>query len=241
MGSIVMQPSGRGYDHGVSTFSPDGRLYQVEYARESVKRGTTTVGLVYKDGVVLIVDKRVQSKLVITDSIEKMYQIDNHVGITTSGLVADARQLVDRARVQCQVNRMTYGDNIPVSTLVKKMCDYKQSFTQYGGARPFGTALLIAGFDDDGAHLFETDPSGAYQSYNAGAIGRGKATAIDYFEAKWKSGLTQNAAIKMGLESLRESLEEDLNPETVEIGCVDKDGYEKLGREATLKHLGKLS
>ena len=112
-----MQPSGRGYDHGVSTFSPDGRLYQVEYARESVKRGTTTVGLVYKDGVVLIVDKRVQSKLVITDSIEKMYQIDNHVGITTSGLVADARQLVDRARVQCQINRMTYGDNIPVSTL----------------------------------------------------------------------------------------------------------------------------
>ena len=98
MGSIAMQPSGRGYDHGVSTFSPDGRLYQVEYARESVKRGTTTVGLVYKDGVVLIVDKRVQSKLVITDSIEKMYQIDNHVGITTSGLVADARQLVDRAR-----------------------------------------------------------------------------------------------------------------------------------------------
>ena len=113
------------------------------------------------------------------DSIEKMYQIDNHVGITTSGLVADARQLVDRARVQCQINRMTYGDNIPVSTLVKKMCDYKQSFTQYGGARPFGTALLIAGFDHEGAHLFETDPSGAYQSYNAGAIGRGKATAID--------------------------------------------------------------
>ena len=96
----IMQPSGRGYDHGVSTFSPDGRLYQVEYARESVKRGTTTVGLKYKDGVVLIVDKRISSKLVIADSIEKMYQIDDHIGITTSGLVADARQLVDRARLQ---------------------------------------------------------------------------------------------------------------------------------------------
>ena len=107
-----MQPSGRGYDHGVSTFSPDGRLYQVEYARESVKRGTTTVGLKYKDGVVLIVDKRISSKLVIADSIEKMYQIDDHIGITTSGLVADARQLVDRARVQCQINKMTYGDPI---------------------------------------------------------------------------------------------------------------------------------
>ena len=241
MGPIQMQPSGRGYDHGVSTFSPDGRLYQVEYARESVKRGTTTVGLIYKDGVVLIVDKRIQSKLVITDPIEKMYQIDNHIGITTSGLVADARQLVDRARVQCQINRMTYGDAIPVSTLVKKMCDYKQSFTQYGGARPFGTALLIAGIDEDGVHLYETDPSGAYQSYHAGAIGRGRSSVIDHFEGKWKAGMTKNAAIKLGLEALRESLEDDLNPETVEIASVDKDGYSKMDTETTLKHLDKLS
>jgi len=241
MGPIQMQPSGRGYDHGVSTFSPDGRLYQVEYARESVKRGTTTVGLIYKDGVVLIVDKRIQSKLVITDSIEKMYQIDNHIGITTSGLVADARQLVDRARVQCQINRMTYGDAIPVFTLVKKMCDYKQSFTQYGGARPFGTALLIAGIDEDGVHLYETDPSGAYQSYHAGAIGRGRSSVIDHFEGKWKAGMTKNAAIKLGLEALRESLEDDLNPETVEIASVDKDGYSKMDTETTLKHLDKLS
>ena len=241
MGPIQMQPSGRGYDHGVSTFSPDGRLYQVEYARESVKRGTTTVGLIYKDGVVLIVDKRIQSKLVITDSIEKMYQIDNHIGITTSGLVADARQLVDRARVQCQINRMTYGDAIPVSTLVKKMCDYKQSFTQYGGARPFGTALLIAGIDEDGVHLYETDPSGAYQSYHAGAIGRGRSSVIDHFEGKWKAGMTKNAAIKLGLQALRESLEDDLNPETVEIASVDKDGYSKMDTATTLKHLDKLS
>jgi|TARA_B100000959_G_scaffold245023_1_gene269353 proteasome alpha subunit len=225
----------------VSTFSPDGRLYQVEYARESVKRGTTTVGLIYKGGVVLIVDKRIQSKLVITDSIEKMYQIDNHIGITTSGLVADARQLVDRARVQCQINRMTYGDAIPVPTLVKKMCDYKQSFTQYGGARPFGTALLIAGIDAEGVHLFETDPSGAYQSYHAGAIGRGRSSVIDYFEGKWKAGMTKNAAIKLGLEALRESLEDDLNPDTVEIASVDKDGYSKMDTESTLKHLEKLS
>jgi proteasome alpha subunit len=225
----------------VSTFSPDGRLYQVEYARESVKRGTTTVGLIYKAGVVLIVDKRIQSKLVITDSIEKMYQIDNHIGITTSGLVADARQLVDRARAQCQINRMTYGDAIPVSTLVKKMCDYKQSFTQYGGARPFGTALLIAGMDEEGVHLYETDPSGAYQSYHAGAIGRGRSSVIDYFEGKWKAGMTKNAAIKLGLVALRESLEDDLNPETVEIASVDKDGYSKMDTETTLKHLDKLS
>ena len=145
-----MQPSGRGYDSSVGTFSPDGRLHQVEYARESVKRGSTTVGVKFRDGVILIVAKRIPSKLVIPESIEKMYKIDDHIGITTSGLVADARQLVDRARVQCQINKMTYGDSIDVTTLVKKMCDYKQSFTQYGGARPFGTALLIAGVDSEG-------------------------------------------------------------------------------------------
>ena len=235
-----MQPSGRGYDHGVSTFSPDGRLYQVEYARESVKRGTTTVGLKYKDGAVLIVDKRISNKLVITDSIEKMYQIDDHIGMTTSGLVADARQLVDKARVQCQINRMTFGSPISMITLVKKMCDYKQSFTQYGGARPFGTALLIAGVDDEGVHLFETDPSGAYQSYQAGAIGRGRTTVIDHFEKSWKSGMTQNAAIKLGLEALQESLEDSLNKDTVEISVVDTNGYNKLDRETTLKHLSKF-
>lgn len=239
--AISMQPSGRGYDHGVSTFSPDGRLYQVEYARESVKRGTTTVGLICKEGVVLIVDKRIHSKLVISDSIEKMYQIDNHIGMTTSGLVADARQLVDRARVQCQINRMTYGAEIPVSTLVKKMCDYKQSFTQYGGARPFGTALLIAGMDKEGFHLFETDPSGAYQSYNAGAIGRGKSAVVDFFEEKWKPNMTKNAAIKLGLEALKDSLEDDLNNDTVEIALVDSDGYHKMAHDETMKHLAKLN
>ncbi|MEC7410835.1 MAG: proteasome subunit alpha, partial [Candidatus Thermoplasmatota archaeon] len=107
-----MQPSGRGYDSSVGTFSPDGRLHQVEYARESVKRGSTTVGVKFRDGVILIVAKRIPSKLVIPESIEKMYKIDDHIGITTSGLVADARQLVDRARVQCQINKMTYGDSI---------------------------------------------------------------------------------------------------------------------------------
>ena len=235
-----MQPSGRGYDHGVSTFSPDGRLYQVEYARESVKRGTTTVGLKYRDGIVLIVDKRISSKLINVDSIEKMYKIDEHIGFTTSGLVADARQLVDRARLTCQINRITYADPIPVTTLVKKMCDHMQSFTHYGGARPFGTALLIAGVDPEGIHLYETDPSGAYQSYQAGAIGRGRSAVVEIFEASWKPNLTLNAAIKLGLEALRESLEEELNTDAVEIAVVDADGYHKMSKNDTLKHIGKL-
>ena len=121
-----------------------------------------------------------------------------------------------------------------------KKSDFMQSFTQYGGARPFGTALLIAGVDEEGIHLFETDPSGAYQSYQAGAIGRGRSTVIDHFENHWKLNMTKNAAIKLGLEALKESLEDDLNRETVEIAVVDSTGYEKLDRESTLKQLDRL-
>ena len=235
-----MQPSGRGYDHGITTFSPDGRLFQVEYARESVKRGTTTVGLKYRGGVLLIVDKRIANRLIIPESIDKVYKIDDHIGFATSGLVADARQLVARARAECQINRITYSDKVPVDILTKKICNFKQSFTQYGGTRPFGTALLIAGVDDNGIHLYETDPSGAYQSYHAGAVGRGRNSVVDYFERKWKKNMTQNAAIKLGLEALRSSLDEDLNKNAVQIAVLNKDGFRLMDQEETIGHIDKL-
>ena len=236
----IMQPSGRGYDHGITTFSPDGRLFQVEYARESVKRGTTTAGLKFKEGVVLVCDKRIASRLIIPESIEKMFKIDEHIGVATSGLVADARQLVARARVESQINRITYADTVPVDVLVKKLCDFKQSFTQYGGSRPFGTALLIGGVDDEGIHLYETDPSGAYQSYHAGAIGSTRNTVIEYFEKNWKAGMTLNAAMKMGLEALRSANDTELNREAVEVVVVDGEGYRILDRGEVTKQLDRL-
>ena len=130
---------------------------------------------------------------------------------------------------------------MPVDILTKKICDFKQSFTQYGGVRPFGTALLIAGVDDNGIHLYETDPSGAYQSYHAGAVGRGRNTVVDFFETKWKKNMTLNAAVKLGLEALRDSLEDDLNTNAVEIAVLDKDGYRLMDREETIEHIGKLA
>jgi len=157
-----MQPTNMAYDRAITVFSPDGRLFQVEYAREAVKRGTTTVGLKYKDGVVLIVDKRITSRLIEPESIEKMFQIDDHIGCATSGLVADARVLVERARIDAQVNEITYNRKIEIKTLVRRLCDFKQTYTQYGGVRPFGTALLIAGVDDSGPRLFSTDPIWSY-------------------------------------------------------------------------------
>lgn len=216
-----MQAGQMAYDRAITVFSPDGRLFQVEYAREAVKRGTTTVGLKFKNGVVLIVDKRIASRLMEPKSIEKIFQIDGHIGCATSGLVADARVLVDQARVTAQVNRITYDEDISVEMLVKKICDYKQNFTQYGGARPFGTALLIAGVDDQGIHLFETDPSGALVSYKAGAIGAGRAVVMDFFEEKYEEDMEQDDAIVLGLLALKKATEEEnLNPKSVEIGIV---------------------
>ena len=187
-----MQPGQMAYDRAITVFSPDGRLFQVEYAREAVKRGTTTVGLKFKDGVVLIVDKRIASRLMEPKSIEKIFKIDHHIGCATSGLVADARILVDQARVIAQVNKITYDENMGVEELVKRICDYKQNYTQYGGVRPFGTALLVAGVDELGEHLFETDPSGALVSYKAGSIGAGRNVVMEVFEEQYAEGMSND-------------------------------------------------
>jgi proteasome alpha subunit len=209
------------YDRAITVFSPDGRLFQVEYAREAVKRGTTTVGLKFKDGVVLIVDKRIASRLMEPKSIEKIYQIDDHMGCATSGLVADARILVDQARIIAQINKITYDEAISVEALVKRICDFKQNYTQYGGVRPFGTALLVAGVDEQGEHLFETDPSGALVSYKAGSIGAGRNVVMEVFEEEYQEGMDMEAAILLGLKALKKATEEEkLNPKAVEIGIV---------------------
>jgi proteasome alpha subunit len=209
------------YDRAITVFSPDGRLFQVEYAREAVKRGTTTVGLKFRDGVVLIVDKRIASRLMEPKSIEKIFQIDEHIGCATSGLVADARVLVDNARVTAQVSKITYDERISVEMLVKKICDYKQNYTQYGGVRPFGTALLVAGVDDQGVHLFETDPSGALVSYKAGSIGAGRNVVMEVFEEQYQEGMEMEEALVLGLRALKKATEEEnLNPKSVEIGVV---------------------
>jgi proteasome alpha subunit len=209
------------YDRAITVFSPDGRLFQVEYARVAVTRGATTAGLKFKDGVVLMAGKGLSSRLMEASSIEKIFQIDEHVGCATSGLVADARVLVDYARIVAQVNKVTYKEPISVDLLVKRVCDYKQNYTQYGGVRPFGTALLIGGVDDQGTHLYETDPSGALVSYKAGSIGSGSNTVREVFEEKYEEGMEEEAAVLLGLEALQKASEEKLKADTVEVGLVE--------------------
>ncbi len=216
-----MQPQYQmGYDRAITVFSPDGRLYQVEYAREAVKRGTTAVGIKCAEGVVLIVDKRVSSRLLEPVSIEKIFRIDNHIGVASSGLVGDARSLVDRARVESQINRVSYDEPIDVEVLAKKLCDHMQVYTQFGGARPYGTALLIAGISDDEARLFETDPSGTLLEYKATGIGTGRPAVMKVFEDEYNEEAGFADAINLGLKALHAATEGKFDVNTVEIGIV---------------------
>ena len=231
-----------GYDRAITVFSPDGRLFQVEYAREAVKRGTTAVGVKAKDGVVLLVDKRITSRLIEAESIEKIFQIDDHIGAATSGLVADARALVDRSRVESQVNRVSYDEPIGVEVLAKKICDHKQTYTQYGGVRPYGTALLIAGVDDHSARLFETDPSGALLEYKATAIGAGRNAVVEVFEKDYDGNMDIESAIILGFDALYNAAEGKLDAETLEVGTVtlEHKQFKKLTSEEVESYVAQI-
>ncbi|GAB4316947.1 MAG: archaeal proteasome endopeptidase complex subunit alpha [Methanobacteriaceae archaeon] len=238
-----MQPlQSAGYDRAITVFSPDGRLFQVEYAREAVKRGTTSLGVKSSEGIVLVVDKRPTSKLVEPTSIEKIFQIDKHIGAATSGLVADARALIEKARIEAQINKITYNEPIRVESLAKKICDMKQMYTQHGGVRPFGSALIIGGVTNGGCRLFETDPSGALIEYKATAIGAGRQLAMEVFEKNYKDDLSLNDSIELALDAVFEATEGKTTPESVEIAIIEsKDKqYRKLSEDEINDHVEEL-
>jgi proteasome alpha subunit len=238
-----MQPQYQmGYDRAITVFSPDGRLYQVEYAREAVKRGTTAVGIKCNEGIVLIVDKRVSSRLLEPSSIEKIFKIDEHIGVASSGLVGDARALVDRARVESQVNRVSYDEKIDVETLAKKLCDHMQVYTQFGGARPYGTALLIVGISDGEPRLFETDPSGTLLEYKATGIGTGRPAVMKTFDEEFDPEMPCSDAIMMGLKALHAATEGKFDVNTVEIGIIVKEDemFRKMGKDEVKEYVDRF-
>ncbi len=236
-----MYPTGpAAYDRAITVFSPDGRLFQVEYAREAVKRGTTACGVTYDSGVLLAVDKNITSPLIVPRSIEKIFQIDEHIGIATSGLVADARRLIEDARIKAQRNKVTYNEPIGIHAITRDICDTKQAYTQYGGARPFGTALLIAGVNDQ-PYLFETDPSGAFTEYNATAIGTGKTDVEKMFEKNYKKGMSREDATDLVLRGLSLVSEKKMKEGYIEIITIDtRKGYQEMSKEEVFRSLERL-
>ncbi|MEK6982166.1 MAG: archaeal proteasome endopeptidase complex subunit alpha [Candidatus Micrarchaeota archaeon] len=212
--------SPQAYDRAITVFSPDGRLFQVEYAKEAVKRGATAIGLVAKDGVALVAFKSIHSKLVMPESLKKVFDVDTHIAFTASGLIADARRLVDGARVDAQRHRITYNEPASIESIAKGVCDLLQVYTQYGGIRPFGVSLLIAGVDDQ-PRLYEAEPSGAMTAYKADSIGAGKKEVDAILEKSYKDTMTLEEVVVLGVDALKKTQEEKISPENVEISIID--------------------
>ncbi len=215
------QAQQQAYDRGITIFSPDGRLYQVEYAREAVKRGTASIGIRTADGVVLAADKRSHSRLMEPSSVEKIHKADEHVGIASAGHVADARQLIDFARRRSQVNRLRYEEPIGIETLTKDVTDHIQQYTQVGGARPFGVALLVGGIEEGEPRLFETDPSGTPYEWKAVSIGSDRADIRDYLEENYREDMDLDAGVGLALGALGSVNEDGLTPEGLGVATVD--------------------
>ncbi len=212
--------SPQAYDRAITVFSPDGRLFQVEYAKEAVKRGATAIGITAKDGVALVAFKSIHSKLVIPSSLKKIFQVDSHICVTASGLIADARRLVDGARVDAQRHRITYNEAPDIDLIARGVCDTMQVYTQYGGIRPFGVSLLIAGVDSTGPKLFEAEPSGAMTAYKADSIGAHKKEVDEALEKHYKDTLSVEDAIKIAMDAIKGTQEEKITPENMEISFV---------------------
>src|SRR3989338_8860169 len=178
-----------GYDRSITMFSPDGRLLQVEYAKKTVRQGSTAIGMICKDGVLLINDKRIVDSLVVPEAVEKVFEIDEHIAATASGILSDARVLTERAQLRAQQHRVTYDTPIDTLSIVKDISNLKQICTQSGGLRPFGVSLLIAGIDEAGPRLFETDPTGIYFQYKATVIGEGENEVDDILKKEYRDDL----------------------------------------------------
>ncbi|MEK6846106.1 MAG: archaeal proteasome endopeptidase complex subunit alpha [Nanoarchaeota archaeon] len=230
-----------GYDRSITMFSPDGRLLQVEYAKKTVKQGSTALGLVCKDGIVLVSDKRITSPLLVPEAVEKMFKIDDHIAATASGIISDARVLIDRAQLKAQQHAVTYDSKIDVLTIVKDMCDLKQICTQSAGLRPFGVSLLVGGVEDDGSlKLFLTEPYGLYFQYRAAVIGEGDVEIEPILQKKYRANLSVEEGIKLGISLLKDFLKDEFRVERLDVAYVDtKDKkYTKLNMEE-LKKYGK--
>jgi len=215
-----------GYDRAITVFSPEGRLYQVEYATEAVRHGPLAVGVKAVDGVVLAGEKRSPHALVDIDTLRKILLIDDHIGTAIAGLHADARKLIDEARLRAQINRLSYDEPISIQSLVVNICDIKQAYTQAGGYRPFGVSLLVGGIDHEGPQLFTTDPSGSFWGWKATAIGKESDVVRDYFKDNYNDKMDIEAALKFAMKGLLrngEESEETLKDRarSIEIGRID--------------------
>jgi len=222
-----------GYDRAITVFSPDGRLLQVEYAKKAVGLGALALGIAFKDGVLLMADRHRTDKLLIGESVNKVFKIENHINLTSAGFISDARVIVKKSRVRAQQHKITYGEPIDVEGLVRYIADLEQAYTQYGGIRPFGISLLIGGIEPrKGASLYLIEPSGIYFKYRAKAVGMSSDEANKILEKGFKENMDLKAAVKLAVSAFKKVLGKEFALSRLETSAVTAKGTEVIASEA---------
>jgi len=226
----------RGYDMTPTMYSPDGRIYQVEYAMETVKRGTIAIGICSKDGVLMAVEEKART-LQTADITQKIFQVDFHIGVAAAGYIPDARIQVDSARFFSQGTRMTYDESVEVGIVAKHLADQSHQFTQYGGVRPNGVSLIIAGIDQKGESIYVTDPSGTYVQFAAIAIGAGADDANDFLEKYYNSDMSMDEAASLAIATINLKAEQKDQITDIKMAMVTNKTkvFEKIS-ESDLKN-----
>jgi len=224
-----MQHQAMGYDRAATMFSPEGHLLQAEYAEKTVRLGSASIGMVCKDGIVIIADRRVRDNLMVPESANKVFEIDSNVIASAAGILADARILVDHAQVMAQQHRLTYGSAIEPLSIMRMIADKKQMFTQYGGTRPFAVSFLVAGVSKGKGYLYSSDVMGNYSAYRANTIGENDEKIKETLRKDFKDEMDIEDGIKFALRILKEILGKNFDLERFDVGCI-KNHDEKLVR-----------
>jgi len=218
-----MQHQAMGYDRTATMFSPEGHLLQVEYAEKTVRLGSSSIGMVCSDGVFIIADKRIEDRLVVRDSANKISEIDSHIIASSAGILSDARILIERAQVLAQQHRVTYNSPIEPELVIKDIANMKQQFTQYGGARPFGVSMMIAGINGKKSEVFVSDITGNYFSYYASVIGENDDKIREELKEKYKQSMTIKQGIKLALEIFEKVQGNKFSLKKFEVVYIEKE------------------
>ena len=221
-----IQHQAMGYDRTASMFSPDGHLLQVEYAEKTVRLGSSSIGMVCADGVLIISDRRINDKLISPHSANKIYEIDNHIISSAAGILSDARILVERARIQAQQNKVTYDSPIEVESIIREIANTKQMFTQYGGGRPFGVSIMVVGIDEGKPEVYASDITGNYFSYFANAIGENDEKIKEKLRLKYDKNMTIEKGLKLSLSIFKEMLGKNFDINRFDVAYIKKDKLE---------------